>query len=161
MKAMKYEPPVMFGTGLIHDQPEFAQLGEAADGVVALSYTNPEMNPNVAPGLAEFRATYIKRFGHPPLTHALQAYAGTLVYLNIIDKVGSFDVEKIIAALLKAEIPPGQTAAYWGLKFDPKTHQNLRAGEPFVMAQWQDGGKYKVVWPKKFSLAPLRIPYSK
>jgi len=161
MKAMKYEPPIMYGAGLIHDQPEFAQLGEAADGVVALSYTNPEMNPKVAPGLAEFRAKYIKRFGHPPLTHALQAYAGTLVYLNIIDKVGSFDVEKIIAALLKAELPPGQTAAYWGLKFDPQTHQNMRAGEPFVMAQWQDGGKFKVVWPEKFAVAPLRIPYSK
>ncbi len=161
MKSLKYEPPIMYGAGLIHDQPEFAQLKGAADGVLALSYTNPEMNPAIAPGLAEFRTEYIKRFGHPPLTHALQAFAGAGVYLDIIDRVGSFDVEKIIGALLKAELPGGKTAAYWGLKFDPATHQNVRAGDPFVLAQWQDGGQYKVVGPGKFAVTKIRIPYQK
>jgi branched-chain amino acid transport system substrate-binding protein len=160
MKALKYEP-LVYAPGIIYDQPEFGQLKDAADGVVVLSYTNPEMNPKAAPGLAEFREKYLKRIGHAPLTHALQAYAGASVFLEQLEKAGSADVEKMIEALLQIDLPPGRTPAYWGCKFDPKTHQNLRAGEPFVMAQWQDGGKYKVVGPGEFGVAKLKIPYTK
>ncbi len=156
MYSMDYEPPIMFGAGLIYDQPEFAELGPAADGALALSYTNPEMSPKVAPGVGEFKKEYTDRFGHPPLTHALQAYAGALVFLGVMETVGSLDVAKIRAELDATNIPPGLTPAYWGCKFD-QTHLNERAGEPFVLAQWKKG-KYVVVWPEAFATQELDLP---
>jgi len=156
MYSMDYEPPIMLGAGLIYDQPEFAGLGPAADGALALSYTNPEMNPKVAPGVQEFKREYAERFNHPPLTHALQAYAGALVFMGVIESVGSLDVEKIRAALNVTNIPPGLTPAYWGCKFD-ETNLNERAGVPFVLAQWKKG-KYVVVWPEAFATQKLELP---
>ena len=156
MFSMDYEPPIMFGAGLVYDQPEFADLGPAADGALVLSYTNPAMNPKVAPGVAEFRDEYTKRFGHPPLTHALQAYAGALVFMGAIETAGEMDVEKIRKVLAAINIPPGKTAAYWGCKFD-KNNLNERAGEPFVLAQWKKG-KYYVVWPEAFATSSLDLP---
>lgn len=157
MVAMDYEAPITMGAGLIYDQPEFATLGaKAADGALATSFTNPMMNPKIAPGLTAFRDEYTKRFGHVPLTHALQAYAGALVYMDVIESVGSLDVDKIRAALAVVEIAPGKTSAYWGAKFD-QTGQNVRAGKPCVVAQWK-AGKYVVVWPEEFATDKLVLP---
>ena len=156
MVAMDYEPAITLGAGLIYDQPEFADLGpKAADGALAVSFTNPMMKPDVAPGLVEYKDEYIKRFGHPPLTHALAAYAGALAYLETIEKAGSLDVEKIREELAKVEIPEGQTAAYWGMKFDD-THQNVLA-KRCVVAQWKKG-EYVVVWPEEFATQKLELP---
>ncbi len=156
MVAMDFEPPILLGAGLIYDQPEFADLGPvAADGALAVSFTNPMMNPAVAPGLEEYKNEYIRRFGHPPLTHALASYAGALAYLETIEKAGSMDVEAIRAELAKVDIPEGQTAAYWGMKFD-ETHQNILA-KRCVVAQWKKA-EYVVVWPEEFATQKLELP---
>jgi branched-chain amino acid transport system substrate-binding protein len=157
MVAMDYEAPITMGCGLIYDQPEFAELGpKAADGALATSFTNPMMNPKVAPGLKEFHDEYVKRYGHVPLTHALIAYAGALVYMDVIESAGSLDVDKIKAKLATVDIPPGKTSAYWGAKFD-QTGQNVLAGKPCVVAQWKKG-KYTVVWPDDFATDKLDLP---
>ncbi|MCD8349311.1 MAG: ABC transporter substrate-binding protein [Planctomycetaceae bacterium] len=156
MVAMDFEPPILLGAGLIYDQPEFADLGPvAADGALAVSFTNPMMNPAVAPGLEEYKEEYIRRFGHPPLTHALASYAGALAYLETIEKAGSMDVEKIRAELAKVNIPEGQTAAYWGMQFD-ENNQNVLA-KRCVVAQWKKG-EYVVVWPEEFATQKLELP---
>ncbi|MCC8193741.1 MAG: ABC transporter substrate-binding protein, partial [Deltaproteobacteria bacterium] len=156
MVAMDYEPPIAIGGGLIYDQPEFADLGpKAADGILVTSFTNPAMNPDVAPGITEFAKEYTKRFGHPPLTHALVAFAAGKAYLEVIEKAGSLDVETVRKALVDAYIPEGGTPAYWGLKFDAKG-QNVLSNQAIV-GQWKKG-VYTVVWPPKFATGTMEIP---
>jgi len=159
MKALQYEPPITFGAGLVFDQPEFAQLGDAANGVLCLSYTSTAMNPKIALGLSDFHQEYIKRFGHPPLTHALQAFSGGLFYLNVIEQVGELNLEKIMKALLAADVPPGILPSTLGVKFDPIYHQNIRAANHFVLGQWQDG-RYCVVWPENYATTELKISWT-
>ncbi len=156
MVAMDYEPPLAIGGGLIYDQPEFADLGpKAADGILATSFTNPAMNPAVAPGIEHFAKEYTRRFNHPPLTHALISYAAGTAYLQVLEQAGSLDVEAVRQALAAADIPEGGTPAYWGLKFD-KTGQNILATQG-VVAQWKHG-VYTVVWPAKFATGTLELP---
>lgn len=156
MVAMDFEPAITVGAGLIYDQPEFADLGpKAADGVLATSFTNPAMNPDIAPGVAAFAKEYDARFKHPPLTHALISYAAGKAYLEVLEKAGSLDVGAVRNALDEANIPEGGTPAYWGLKFD-KTHQNILATQG-VVAQWKKGA-YTVVWPPKFATGKMDIP---
>ncbi|SBW06570.1 putative Leu/Ile/Val-binding protein homolog 8 [uncultured delta proteobacterium] len=156
MVAMDYEPAIAVGGGLIYDQPEFADLGpKGADGILCTSFTNPAMNPNVAPGLREFQEKYTKRFGHPPLTHALSGYAGAQTYLKVLEKAGSLDVDVVRKALAETNIPEGETPAYWGMKFD-ETGQNVLARQG-VVAQWKKG-VYTVVWPAKFATDKLELP---
>lgn len=156
MVAMDYEPAISVGGGLIYDQPEFADLGpKAADGVLATSFTNPAMNPDVAPGIKEFAEKYAKRFGHPPLTHALCGYAGAKAYLEVLEKAGSLDVDTVRKALAEVNIPEGGTPAYWGMKFD-ETGQNVLATQG-VVAQWKKG-VYTVVWPEKFATDKMDLP---
>lgn len=156
MVAMDFEPPIAIGGGLIYDQPEFADIGpKGADGILATSFPNPAMNPAVAPGLREFQDKYTKRFGHPPLTHALSSYAGVQTYLKVIEKAGSLDVDAVRKALAEADIAEGETPAYWGMKFD-ETGQNIR-GTQAVVAQWKKG-VYTVVWPPKFATDTMELP---
>lgn len=156
MVAMDFEPSITIGGGLIYDQPEFAGLGpKAADGVLATSFTNPAMNPKVAPGVAEFAKEYTIRFGHPPLTHALISFAAGTAYLEVLEKAGSLDVAAVRKALDQSDIPEGGTPAYWGLKFDEK-HQNILSTQG-VVAQWKQG-VYTVVWPPKFATGTMEIP---
>lgn len=156
MVAMDYEPAITIGGGLAYDQPEFADLGpKAADGVMSISFTNPAMNPNVCVGLTEFKEKYTKRHGYPPLVHALSGYAGTLAYLDVLEKAGSLDVDAVRKALAEVNIPEGKTPAYWGMKFNDQHHNELaRRG---VVGQWKKG-VYTVVWPPEFATEVLDIP---
>ena len=156
MASMNFEAPLTIGGGLIYDQPEFASLPkDVADGCMSVSFTNPAMNPEVAPGLAEFKEKYIQRFGHVPLTHALIAYAAGLAYLEAIEQAGSLDVEKVRETLKNFEIKQGVGPAYWGCKFNEKG-QNVLA-TPAVIAQWKQG-VYTVVHPANFATGTMELP---
>jgi len=158
MKQIKYAPPIVIGCGMIHDQPEFGKiLGKAADGVLSVSYTNPAMNTNIAPGLKEFKENFQRKYDEKPLTHALQSYAGTSVLLDAIEQAGTLEPNLIKKVLDSLDIPAGNTSAYWGAKFNEK-HQNIRTGEPFVIGQWQDEGIYYVVGPGGFAVKDLKEP---
>ncbi|MDR2528454.1 MAG: ABC transporter substrate-binding protein [Synergistaceae bacterium] len=139
MVEMGYEPPMLFAMGMIYDQPDFGALGaEVVDGCIALSYTHPFIKRDNAPGLAEFAETYKTKHGWYPLTHATQTYAATLFILDMIEKAGAYDVDKIREAIEAADIPKGKYPNYWAVKFD-EHHRNVGAGDPLVIGQWQNG----------------------
>jgi branched-chain amino acid transport system substrate-binding protein len=164
-KSLEYEPPVIFGTGVAYDEPAFAQIGEAAEGCMTLSYTNPAMNLDSAKGLREFNDNFYKKAGHYPITHALMAYSGAQVFFTAIEEAGSSDYDKIREALYSLDIPEGDTPAYWGVKFNRETNHNERSGQPLVIGQWFSDGKggyeYKVVYPENLATAKMMIPFGK
>ena len=138
MVEIDYDPPITFAMGMIYDQPDFGKLGaDIVDGTMALSYTHPSINTDVAPGLEDFRESYNKKHGWDPLTHATQTYAGTLFLLDMIEEAGEDDVSKVQEAIANCDIPKGVYPNYWGVKFD-ENHRNIRAGDPLVIGQWQN-----------------------
>jgi branched-chain amino acid transport system substrate-binding protein len=163
--ALGYEPPIIFGTGVAYDEPAFAQIGAAAEGCMTLSYTNPSMKLDSAQGLKEFREKFYQKTGHYPITHALMAYSGTKIFFDAIEKAGADDYSKIRQALYDLDIAPGNTPAYWGVKFNPENNHNTLSGQPLVIGQWFSDGKggyeYKVVYPEELAVAEMMAPFGK
>jgi len=160
-ESMNYNPPIIFGAGVAYDQAEFADIGNAAIGCMSLSYTTGGINEAVAPGLKEFKEKFIEQNEFEPLTHSLQIYVGTKVFLQAVENAGVDDVQKIIEALRDLVIEPGVLPNYWGVDFDD-TQKNVLA-KPFIVGQWLlgDEGKpvYRVVYPEILATEDAIIPY--
>lgn len=158
MVEMGYEPDMVFAMGLIYDQPDFGELGaDIVDGCLVLSYTHPSINRDMAPGLGEFAEGYKAKHGWYPLTHATQMYAGTLFMIDMIDKAGAYDADKVREALESAKIEAGVYPNYWGVEFD-EYHRNIRAGDPLAIGQWQGGELIAVGTPEIATGTPI-IPW--
>ena len=132
---------------------------------MTLSYTNPSMKLDSAQGLKEFREKFYQKTGHYPITHALMAYSGTKIFFDAIEKAGADDYSKIRQALYDLDIAPGNTPAYWGVKFNPENNHNTLSGQPLVIGQWFSDGKggyeYKVVYPEELAVAEMMAPFGK
>jgi branched-chain amino acid transport system substrate-binding protein len=164
-KSLGYEPPVIFATGIAYDSHDFAQIGEAAEGCMTLCYTTPAMREDSSKGLKEFKERFYEKMGHDPLTHALIAYSGIKTFFEAVENAGSDDYESIRQAIYDLDIAPGDTPAYWGVKFNPETNHNERAGDPLVIGQWFDDGngsyEFRVVYPKELATTEMVIPFGK
>lgn len=145
------------GTGGGHSLQSFQKaLGEKANGVFDVDFTQYEVNRDFTPGLAEFLALYRKTFGEDPRSgHSLANFMGTNVVFDVLEKTGgSFDPKKVREAALALDIPLGKTATGWGVKFDEKG-QNIRANA--FVTQWRDG-KLVTVWPKGAAVMQPELP---
>jgi ABC-type branched-subunit amino acid transport system substrate-binding protein len=161
--GLNHTPPILLAAGVGYDQPEFANMGDAALGSMSLSYTVPEMREDFAPGLKEFKARYQELYGEQPVTHGLQTFATAMAFFQMVDQAGSFDVAAVSQTMADTEIEHGKLPNYWGVKFD-ENHNNLFAN-PLIIGQWVPGddGKpvYRVVYPEELAVEEPIIPYFK
>ena len=149
--------------------PKFAELGDAAVGVVgpsqweaAAAYT-PEAAKAAGlewfgPTSAEFAKAYADKYGEEAGYHAAGGYAAGLVLQKAILDAQSTDPEKVQAALENMDV-----LTFFGhIKFDTSEESHgLQLGHEMVYIQWQkDGDKLvkKVVWPKEGANAELLYP---
>ncbi|CAK9064647.1 Leu/Ile/Val-binding protein homolog 7, partial [Durusdinium trenchii] len=161
--GLGHTPPILLAAGVGYDQPEFANMGDAALGSMSLSYTVPEMREEFAPGLKEFKDLYQERYGEQPVTHGLQTFATATAFFQMIDAAGTTDLDKIRETMKSTVIERGQLPNYWGVKFDDR-NVNLYA-DPLIIGQWVPGddGKpvYKVVYPEELAVEEPVIPFFK
>ena len=153
-------------------EPKFAELGEAAVGVIGSSQWEPaarysEETAKAAgvewygPSVADFEAMYQARFHEEPSYHSAGGYAAGLLLEKAILKCGSTDTEKVKAALDAMDI----MTFYGRLSFvvAPESH-GLQKGHEMIYIQWQrdaNGSLVKrLVWPKETSTAEV-IPMPK
>jgi branched-chain amino acid transport system substrate-binding protein len=117
-------------------------VGASFQGTMNADVTQYRVNPALAPGVAAVAAAYRSKYGAPPRSgQSLASYVGAKLFYDAIARAGSTDKDKIRAAVLATDVPPGGTAAGWGAKFDDNG-QNIRAA-PFLM-QWRDGAQVTV-----------------
>lgn len=166
MKQLNVNVAAFIGTGGIYGLPSFADgLGSAVNGLFdteGSALVNPDaLSAEARTLLADFRQRFEAKVGRPPSYVGVQGFVGTYLLLyDVLAKTGSTDPAKVRQAALALDLPDGNTALGWGVKFgsdaDVSPGQNLRAFP--VAQQWQDG-KLVVVAPAKLKTAePTNVP---
>ncbi len=142
-------------------EPKFAELGDAALGVIGPSQWEPPAKYSAegakaagleyfGPALADFVSAYKGKFNEEPSYHAAGGYAAGLILQKAIEMAGSTETQKVKAALDKMDM-----MTFFGhTKFEAgdKMH-GLQLGHDMVYIQWQKGADGKptkvVVWPEE------------
>ncbi|MFG1375783.1 ABC transporter substrate-binding protein [Xanthobacter autotrophicus] len=156
MKDQGYKPKAVMGAGGGYSTRDtmMAVGAENMEGALDVDFTQYNTNPKAAPGLTEFVGKYKAKYGIEPRSgHSLANYMGAKVFFDAIAAAKSTDADKVRAAVMKVDIPVGETATGWGAKFSEQG-QNTRA-KPFLM-QWQ-GGNLVTVVPEAAAVAKMKV----
>jgi branched-chain amino acid transport system substrate-binding protein len=89
--------------------------------------------------------------------NAARSFAAPFVLADAINRAKSTNAEDIVKALLATNIPGNQMIYPWqGIKFDPKSHQNIYARGTLVQIQDE---KYVTVWPFESAAKEVVWPF--
>lgn len=162
--------PVKFVALLVAPpEPTFAELGDAAIGVVGPSQWEPlaDFNPEKAaeagmdfygPSSAEFTQMYMEAYGEEPSYHAAGGYVAGLLLQKAIEEAGTLDTQAVKSALDNLD-----TLTFFGqIKFDTSAESHgLQIGHSMIYVQWQGDASSlakQVVWPEAGATAPALYP---
>lgn len=151
-------------------EPDFAQLGDAAYGIVGPSQWEPQAayTPDAAkaaglewfgPTSEEFVQSYTVAYNEEPSYHSAGGYAAGLVLQKAIQMADSVAPEKVKEALDAMDM-----LTFFGhIKFETAAEAHgLQIGHEMVYVQWQrdeQGNLVKqVVWPKEGATAEPIYP---
>lgn len=131
-------------------EPTFAEIGDAAFGIVGPSQWEPlaAFTPDYGPTGEEFVSAYKEAYGEEPSYHAAGGFTAGLILQKGIETAGSLDTEKIKAALDGVDM----TTFFGHIKFDTSAESHgLQTGHSMVYIQWQKDASgtlaKQVVWP--------------
>ena len=143
------------GTGGGHSLKGFHDaLGDAADGIYDVDFTQIHINEEFTPGITEFTAAYEERYKSLPASgHALANFTGANLLFDILDETnGSDDPEEFRQAAEDFKLEMGSTSSGWGFSLNENNQNEL--ADVYVM-QW-NGDKLETVWPEEAAIrAPL------
>ena len=149
------------GTGGGHSLQSFQKaLGDKANGVFNVDFTQYEVNTKFTPGLTEFLELYRKTFkrGAPLRSQPDQLHGRQRGLRHHREDRWQASIRTRSAkAAMAVDIPLGKTANGWGVKFDDKG-QNTRASA--FVTQWRDG-KLLTVFPKGAAVVEPVLPVKK
>ena len=151
-------------------EPTFAQLGDAALGIIGPSQWEPLAVFNQAaaqkagldwfgPSSSDFTAAYKAAYNEDPSYHAAGGYAAGLLLQHAIEKAGSLDTQAVKTALDNTD-----ALTFFGhIKFDTSAEKHgLQIGHSMVYIQWQkdsSGNLVKqVIWPAEGATAKILYP---
>ncbi len=151
-------------------EPDFADLGDAAVGIVGPSQWEPlaAFTPDSAaeagldwfgPFGGDFVKAYEAAYNAEPSYHSAGGYAAGLILQKAIEDADSIDPNAVKAAMDNMDI----LTFYGHIKFDtsPEAH-GLQIGHDMVYIQWQkdDAGNSmkQVVWPLEGATASALYP---
>lgn len=145
-------------------EDKFAELGDAAYGIIGPSQWEPQVkySPEAAKAagleyfgttVADFIKEYKARFKEEPTYHSAGGYVSGLLLQKAIATAGSTDTEKVKAALDKMNL----MTFYGHIQFDTEKAHGLQTGHDMVYIQWQRDEKKnlvkQVVWPEAAATA--------
>lgn len=157
VEEVGYAPKAIVGAGGGYIlQPVADAVGhDNIEGTMVVAEAHFDINPDAAPGLEKFIEAYKLKFGSEPRSsHSLTSYVGAKAILDAMSHAKSMDSDDIISAVYDLDIPNGQTAVGWGVKFNEKG-QNERA--QMLVMQWQDGNLV-TVYPESAAVGKFKLP---
>ena len=154
-------PALPFGSTLAAaEQPGFWEATKGKGQYCLANVVNAGNAPsNATPWTMKFYNAYKKRWDvEPEGLGSSSSYMAVYVLKDAIERAGSLDPDKVIAALEKTDME----GVYGRLRFDPKSHQVIPSFDPKEGAvgsifQWQDG-KRVVVFPKSIATGQIELP---
>ncbi len=151
-------------------EPDFADLGDAAVGVIGPSQWEPlaQFTPEAAKAAGlewfgklgdEFVAAYKAAYNEDPSYHSMGGYAAGQILQKAIIDADSTDTEAVKAAIDALDM----LTAYGHIKFETSAEAHgLQIGHSMVYIQWQrdDAGTLakQVVWPPEGKTAEPLYP---
>jgi branched-chain amino acid transport system substrate-binding protein len=102
------------------------------------------------PGNAGFASRYQKKFNRAPDYHSASNYAAGQVLEAAVKEAGSFDQDKLAAAIKKLKLD----TVYGRFEVD---EQGIQTGYTSGLLQWQKG-KQVLVWPEKLQEGQPILP---
>lgn len=157
-----YNPKYFVAIGAGQATPDYRKgVGADAEGVLIADVPSAGVKPDALFAEAtELQKEFIKRYkaktGKNPASHSTRHFSAMYVLLTkVLPKAGSFDPDKIKAAVMSLDEPIGSTILGFGIKF-AADGQNTRSFN--VILQWQNGDLV-TVWPQRFATAePIMVP---
>jgi branched-chain amino acid transport system substrate-binding protein len=154
-------PALPFGSTLAAaEQPGFWKATDGKGEYCLASVVNAGNAPSDAtPWTMKFYDAYTKKYGiEPEGLGTSSSYMAVYVLKDAIERAGSLDSDKVVAALEKTDM----MGVYGRIRFDPKTHQIIPSFDPKEGAvgsilQWQ-AGKRVVVFPKSIAKGEILLP---
>jgi branched-chain amino acid transport system substrate-binding protein len=151
-------------------EPTFAELGDAALGIIGPSQWEPLAEYTAeaasAAGLewfgissADFVADYTAAYGEEPSYHSAGGYAAGLILQKALENAGSTDPATVQGALDALDV-----LTFFGhVKFNTTAEAHgLQVGHSMVLIQWQDDGSgslaKQVIWPPEGATAEALYP---
>ena len=150
-------------------EPKFAEIGEAALGVIGPSQWDPlaiSYNPETAktlnvewfgPSVPEFTAAYKKKYNEDPSYHSAGGYVSGLLLQRAITQAGSTDSAKVKAAMDAMDL----LTFYGRIKFDTGKNHGLQIGHEMVYNQWHKDAQGKLtnqlVFPETFKTSTAQF----
>ena len=143
------------------DSPQWAELGDAALGVIVPSQWEPQstFKAQYGPSGADFSKTYAAKYNTPPSYESAGGYASGLILQHAIEQSGGIDTAKVAASLNATDL----TTFYGRTRFSTQASEHgLQIGHAMFLAQWQKDKSGKpvkqVVWPLAAKSADLVYP---
>jgi branched-chain amino acid transport system substrate-binding protein len=154
-------PALPFGSTLAAaEQPGFWEATEGKGEYCLCNVVNAGNAPSEAtPWTMKFYNAYTKKWGiEPEGLGTSSSYMAVYVLKDAIERAGTLDSEKVVAALEKTDM----IGVYGRTRFDPKSHQVIPSLDPKdgavgTILQWQDG-KRIVVFPKSIAVGTIKLP---
>jgi ABC-type branched-subunit amino acid transport system substrate-binding protein len=171
--AEKGVPAKMVAILVAPPEPTFAELGNAALGIIGPSQWEPQADytreaaqaaklPWYGPTVTGFTEAYRAKFGVDPSYHAAGGYAAGLLLQRAIELAGSTDPAKVKSALEGMNL-----LTFFGqIKFDTSdAAHGLQIGHEMVYIQWQKGAATplakQVIWPLAGKSADALYPLAR
>jgi branched-chain amino acid transport system substrate-binding protein len=141
------------------EDPGFWEATKGKGAYTIVNLTEAGATPgNVTPKTMKYFNAYKKRWGvEPRSTGSVSAYEALYVLKDAIERTGSLDKEKLIAALEKTDLQGVRGT----LRFD-KNHQIVYGYDPKISVlgnwvQWQDG-KRVTIFPEAAATGKIKMP---
>ena len=146
------------------EQPGFWKATEGKGEFLIVNLVNGGNAPaKITPWTMKFANAYEKRWGLEPEGYGTSSsYMAVYVLKDAIEKAGSLDSDKVIAALENVNL----MGVYGKISFDKKSHQVIPSLDPAQGAvtsivQWQKGKRVQVFPPKTAEGKVLLPPWMK
>lgn len=117
----------------------------------------PVLRAVITPESIPFFDKYSKKFEDAPHSCAATSYDTVYILADAAERAKSFETDALIKAL-EATDYVGVTGRY---VFNKKTHDAIFGSIeyiPFLISQWQEGGKYEVLLPKELATSEYQDP---
>jgi branched-chain amino acid transport system substrate-binding protein len=158
-KELNFAPTALIANDAGFNDPDLTKsLGKDANYILSREVWAKDLSVK-KPVIKTVADMFEKMAGKPMSGDYARSFTGMIVLADAINRAKSTEPAKIQEALLHTNIKAHQLIMPWdGVKFDPKTHQNVLGKG--IIVQIQNGERY-TVWPFKLATKDVIWPFPK